>query len=253
MTEATGESFRRIKIGCCGFAAAQKRYAELFPVIEVQQTFYQPPQLPTLQRWRETFPADFEFTLKAWQLITHEGWSKTYSRLKISLTEQERREAGFFKATSIVHQGWETTYECAVALQAQLVLFQCPASFKPTKVNLERMRSFFSGIERGPLKLLWEPRGDWPIQLVTALCQELNLIHAVDPFVQASVTPELTYYRLHGGEGYRHDYDDEELKKLITLIPAQGESYVMFNNINMLENARRFEELLKTELPEQDA
>jgi uncharacterized protein YecE (DUF72 family) len=61
-----------IKIGCCGFPVAQARYARHFPVVEVQQTFYQVPSLATLAGWRERLPSDFEFTLKAWQLITHE-------------------------------------------------------------------------------------------------------------------------------------------------------------------------------------
>lgn len=176
----------RIKVGCCGFATSQQKYAELFEVIEVQQTFYQPPGLTTLERWRNTFPSNFEFTLKAWQLITHEAWSKTYKRLKLNLSEQERKDCGFFRDTPIVHHAWETTYRCALALNARLVLFQCPNSFKPTSPNIERMRSFFDSIERGELQLLWEPRGDWPDSLVSELCHELNLIHAVDPFVSSS-------------------------------------------------------------------
>ena len=48
-----------------------REYFETFPLVEVQQTFYEPPAPRTLLRWREQAPDSFEFTMKAWQLITH--------------------------------------------------------------------------------------------------------------------------------------------------------------------------------------
>ncbi len=55
-----------IKVGCCGFRTAMAEYTPHFPVVEVQQTFYQPPLISTLERWRAKASAGFEFTLKAW-------------------------------------------------------------------------------------------------------------------------------------------------------------------------------------------
>jgi uncharacterized protein YecE (DUF72 family) len=71
-----------INIGTCGFRGNKIEYAELLSCVEIQHTFYQPPQIKTLERWRVEMPNDFEFTLKAWQLITHEAKSPTYKRLK---------------------------------------------------------------------------------------------------------------------------------------------------------------------------
>ncbi|MFQ5882008.1 MAG: DUF72 domain-containing protein [Candidatus Methylomirabilales bacterium] len=65
-----------------------------FPVVELQQTFYQPPRLKTVQRWREEVPATFEFTMKAWQLITHEPGSPTYRRLKIAILQAKAGGTG---------------------------------------------------------------------------------------------------------------------------------------------------------------
>jgi uncharacterized protein YecE (DUF72 family) len=62
-----------VKVGCCGFAGSQGRCFRDFRLVEVQQTFYEPPRVTTAERWRAKAPADFEFTLKAWQLITHEA------------------------------------------------------------------------------------------------------------------------------------------------------------------------------------
>ncbi len=50
-------------------------------MLELQKTFYRPPRLPTAERWRRETPAEAEFTLKAWQLITHEPSSPTYRRV----------------------------------------------------------------------------------------------------------------------------------------------------------------------------
>lgn len=34
-----------LKIGCCGFPVGRRQYAACFSVVEVQQTFYQPPRV----------------------------------------------------------------------------------------------------------------------------------------------------------------------------------------------------------------
>lgn len=235
-----------IKTGCCGFRMAQSEYMTRFPVVEVQQTFYQPPQISTLMRWREDAPADFEFTLKAWQLITHEARSPTYKRLKRELTETEREQCGAFRPTPIVKEAWAVTLACAEALSARLVLFQCPASFTPTAEHVEHLREFFNAIERSDrLRFLWEPRGDWPTELVSKLCRELELIHVVDPFAARTLTPEFCYFRLHGRKGFRYVYEDDELEELLRMLPREGTSYVLFNNVRMSEDAARFQELAR--------
>jgi uncharacterized protein YecE (DUF72 family) len=43
----------------------------LFNSIEINSSFYKPPQNKTVQRWVEDVPADFRFTFKLWQEITH--------------------------------------------------------------------------------------------------------------------------------------------------------------------------------------
>lgn len=58
------------KVGTCGFGMVKAEYARSFSCIEIQHTFYQPPRIKTLEGWRNNMPADFEFVIKAWQLIT---------------------------------------------------------------------------------------------------------------------------------------------------------------------------------------
>lgn len=229
-----------IKIGCCGFRSSRERYYPLLPAVEIQHTFYQPPQIETLKKWREEAPRDFEFTVKAWQLITHQATSPTYRRLKLELTDKEKETCGAFRSSRIVKEAWRVTKQCAHALNAQMVLFQCPASFKPTKVNIENMRRFFGRVKRDGLSFAWEPRGGWTLEVVKDLCDELDLWHVVDPFSERTVTPRKCYFRLHGRQGWRYTYEDAELEELYSMLPGGVESYVFFNNIKMVEDAVRF-------------
>ncbi len=229
-----------VQVGTCGFRYPKHEYAELLSCVEIQHTFYQPPQIKTLEKWRTEMPADFEFTLKAWQLITHESTSPTYKRLKKKLNEKEAHDAGYFKPTDIVAEGLETTLACADALNARTILFQCPAKFKQTKENIANLRRFFKKAKRGKRNFAWEPRGPWDDTVVKKICDDLDLWHVVDPFETRTVTPDRCYYRLHGVSGWRYKYEDGELEELISLLPGDKLSYVFFNNNEMTDDAMRF-------------
>ncbi len=68
----------RVKVGCCGFPRGMKPYLSRFRLVEVQQTFYKLPRMETVVRWRQQAPDDFEFIIKAWQVITHPPSSPAY-------------------------------------------------------------------------------------------------------------------------------------------------------------------------------
>ncbi len=80
-----------VRIGLCGFTMAFEDYVREYRLVEVQQTFYEPPRDGTMRRWRAQAPMDFEFTVKAWQLVTHDASSPTYRRLRSPLAEVDRR------------------------------------------------------------------------------------------------------------------------------------------------------------------
>ena len=228
-----------IWVGCCGFPVKRATYYAHLPVVEVQQTFYNPPRLETAQRWREEAPPDFRFAIKAWQLITHPPSSPTYRRLRTPLSGP-RDAYGFFRPTEEVFQAWEVTRDIANALNATWIIFQCPARFTPTDEHIGNLRTFFSYIERGDWRLGWEPRGTWPEDIVRALCHEFDLTHVVDPFAQQPTTSNIAYFRLHGKTGYRYRYTQEDLQALQFWCHSFRESWVMFNNVSMWEDARAF-------------
>ena len=236
----------------CGFTIGAATYYRKFRVVEVQQTFYDPPADATLRRWRDAAPEAFEFTMKAWQVVTHLGASRTYRRLKSPFSEAQRGEAGAFRPTPTVRAAWERTLGCAAILRATAILFQCPASFRPTEENMANMRAFFARIERpAGVALLWEPRGPWPDEAVRGLCRELGLVHAVDPFVRPSLTPQLLYWRLHGNRSHYDRYTDDELREVDAWLGSSGaaDAYVLFNNIPRVHDVRRYRELALREDP----
>ena len=243
----TSVSSVEVRVGLCGYTMAFDDYVREYRLVEVQQTFYEPPRESTMRRWRALAPADFEFTIKAWQLITHDASSPTYRRLRTPLAAVQRPEAGGFRTSPTVLRAWARTLDCAALLRATAIVFQCPASFRPEPPNVDRLRGFFTTIDRpAGIRLLWEPRGPWPADVVAAICRELDLVHVVDPFVSTTVTPEQTYFRLHGVTGARHVYTDAELERLAGMLPDAGAepAYVLFNNLPRVEDARRVRAIL---------
>jgi uncharacterized protein YecE (DUF72 family) len=77
-----------VRIGTCGWSYKEwvgvfypeglppgeflASYAERFPVVEVDSTFYRTPSRKMVQGWRDKTPESFGFSLKVPQVITHE-------------------------------------------------------------------------------------------------------------------------------------------------------------------------------------
>ncbi len=173
----------------------------------------------------------------------------TYRRLAEKLSDREKREVGAFRLSSAVMAAWQRTVDCARALGSRVILFQCPARFSPTPENISNLRAFFREIDHrhprgGPFIYIWEPRGTWRPSAIRELCEELDLVHGVDPLQQPSVTNGLAHFRLHGRTGYAYRYTEAGLKQLLTLARARESCYVFFNNVSMWDDAKRFEALL---------
>ncbi len=230
------------RVGCCGFPKARATYRRHLRAVEVQQTFYRLPRTETLERWRREAGPGFVFTLKAWQGITHPASSPTYRRLGRPLTPEEREGLGYFRDHPAVWAGWAATRRAAEILQAEVVLLQCPASFRPTDENVARLDAFLSRLGPLPFRLAWEPRGAWPDEVIADLCARHGLIHAVDPLARAPVTGDVAYFRLHGRTGYRYRHTDADLEEILERARGFDVAYVFFNNAAMWEDALRFAE-----------
>jgi len=222
-----------IKVGCCGYPVGRKKYMEAFRLVELNTTFYNYPKTSTVVRWREEAPEDFEFTVKAHQDISH----------KYMLKLEQAREP------------LERMKEICRILNAETLLVQTPASFKPD--NLKDAEEFFEEINLEGLTLVWETRGSpWERTEIRdrlrKVLERLDVPHVTDPLkVMPVYTSHVAYFRLHGlGERmYYYQYTDKELLKLYDLVKpldtADREVYVLFNNLSMFEDAKRFLSYIK--------
>jgi uncharacterized protein YecE (DUF72 family) len=244
-----------LKIGCCGWAVkgGMEAYFKQFPLIELQSTFYKPPSLLTARSWRERAPPSFEFTMKSWQAITHPPTSPTWRKAGLKIEPEKASLYGHLKPTQENFEAWERTLEVAKALRANILVIQLPPSMDASSENLGNMKKFLSSVDRGGLTLAVEFRhSSWQLDVVSKVCEELDLIHIVDPFKERTATSSRSpiYYRLHGlgRRMYVYDYSDEELERLwrswVEPYVEEGRQvYVLFNNTAMGKNAKRMMEL----------
>lgn len=234
-----------LHVGVCGWCRAQDEVLDAQRVLEDQRTFYRPPQVETAERWRSKAPEGFAFTVKAWQLITHPPSSPTYRKADLDLDDVDASKLGALQPTEPVADAWEQTREIFDALEAAYAVLQCPPSFGPNEDHVEQLRSFVDEVADRPLA--WEPRGDWAGEpdRIADLCEELDLVHATDPFVVEPQT-DVRYLRLHGSppgdRRYYYTYTDGDLDRILGWCEGAGEAWVLFNNRTMFEDAVRFRE-----------
>jgi uncharacterized protein YecE (DUF72 family) len=223
-----------IKVGCCGFPVATKKYYDCFNLVEINRTFYKFPKTTTVKKWREEAPKNFEFTVKANKIISHE----------YKLDTRKSCLNGFERMRII----------CRI-LEARILLIQTAATFTPDRIRAAE--GFFRKIPREQLTLLWETRGwtwDDPKarKKLADMLKKVDVVHVTDPFKMLPAhTAEIAYFRLHGlGERtYYYQYSDQELKKLHRIMRSfekEGKAvYALFNNLSMFDDALRLEHFLE--------
>lgn len=238
-----------IRVGCCGYPVKQKLYQEKFSVIEINSTFYNIPKETVSEKWQKEAPANFEFIIKASQLITHPANSPTYQRSgKLS---GKIKNYGYFQDTPEVFGALEKTLAFARHLNCQKILLQTPLSFIPNYDNLRNLYNFFKKLKRyhhlwwQKFTFILEVRGNkWTERLRQKISDDLEVVPAIDPLRNQPLKAPFNYFRVHGrysGERiiYEHKFSDTELKKILALCNKQI-NYVMFNNTNRWEDAQKF-------------
>ncbi len=226
--------------GCCGFGPNRKHYFSQLKLVEVQQSFFHPPSKKALSQWRQAAPADFVFTVRAWQLITHGPHRGQYPRLRKNFTKIDISECGLFRPNQAVQQAYQATLDAALALDAPAILFETPLDFTPTATNRRNMSSFFESIDRQERLMAWDPQGLWSGTEVHAICEDLGLLGCVDPIGPNSEPPgEQAYLRLKAPR-----YSDDDLILIAETLGISHVVYCLWNNVNMFKDAQRLQAML---------
>jgi uncharacterized protein YecE (DUF72 family) len=245
-----------VKIGCCGFQRSRREYYKRFNVVELQNTFYQLPSIDWAEKLRGEAPEGFEFTIKAWQVITHPSTSPTWRRMK-KKPGGNLDNYGFLKPTRENLDAVEKVVEIAEKLGSTIIIFQTPASMPYDEESIKWVDGFFEHVTTTYTGILfgWEPRGGWSRHddVLYRILSKHGVLHVVDVFKRKPVFmgKGIFYTRLHGigprETNYRYKYTDDDLARLAGMLDELGFStgYVMFNNIYMFDDAWRFKEILR--------
>jgi uncharacterized protein YecE (DUF72 family) len=187
------------------------RYAEVFDVVEVNNSFYRLPERATFEKWRASTPNRFTFVVKASRYLTH------LKRL---------REA---------QDGVMRLWERATGLDSKLgpVLFQLPPRFP---ADVARLRDFVSRLPR-EMQAAFEFRDtSWLKDEALEVLDEggYALVLADRPGFRGPlvVTGGWSYIRFHQGTRVGPDYRRSKLRRWaerISTLPAR-DVWVFFNN-----------------------
>jgi len=179
-------------------------YAERFPTVEINNTFYRMPAESMLARWSEAVSEDFAFALKAPRRITHEKRPR----------EAESEVADFLRRAA------------ALGDKLGVVLFQLPPYLKK---DLPRLRDFLSLLPVDK-RVAFEFRNDsWQDDQVYEVLHSRGAMFCITdtdegntPFV---ATSDCGYIRLR-----RTHYNEDELRAWVERIAAQplSRTYVYF-------------------------
>jgi uncharacterized protein YecE (DUF72 family) len=179
-------------------------YAERFPTVEINNTFYRMPATAMLAQWLQQVPDDFDFTLKAPRRITHDQ----------RLRESEANVAEFLRRAE------------TLGPKLGVLLFQLPLYLKK---DLVRLKDFLALLPAGK-RIAFEFRNaSWQDDEVYEVLRERGAILCVTdndegetPFV---TTADCGYVRLR-----RTHYDDGELSAWAERVAARSlpRTYVYF-------------------------
>jgi uncharacterized protein YecE (DUF72 family) len=188
-----------------------ERFSSVFPVVEVNNTFYMLPKEDTFTKWRDASAPGFTFVVKASRYITH------IRRLR--------------NAHEPVARFWER----CLRLEEKLgpVLFQLPPNLQ---ADPEALESFVAELPREMRSAFEFRHPSWDTDEVRDILDRRGcaLVLADRPGARVPdvVTGGWTYIRFHQGRPGLPDYRPEKLSRWagrITSLPAK-EAYVFFNN-----------------------
>jgi uncharacterized protein YecE (DUF72 family) len=184
-----------------------KYYASRLPAVEINNTFYRLPQRAMLENWKEQVPAQFRFSLKASQRITH------------------------FKRLKDVEDETKYLLETAGALEDRLgvVLFQLPPNMKK---DLPRLETFLECLP-GTIRATFEFRHptwfeDDVLQALSAKNHALCISDTDDlPVTHIDRTADWGYLRLR-----RVEYSEANLREWLDRVREQKwtDAFVFFKH-----------------------
>lgn len=216
-------------------------YSQCFNTVEINSSFYRPPNPGYVYNWARRVPKGFLFAMKLWQKFTH-------PRMYRDATGEE----------AIVSQADVDTFKRSIEPLARTrklgaLLAQFPPSFKNDDYGRQILGAVAKTFGEYPLAVELRHRS-WSDDETTAeLLRENNIawVQIDEPKFGTSVaadvpvTADMAYFRFHGRNAkdwwagdsetrYRYLYSTEEIDELTDRVTAAGEQvrllFAYFNN-----------------------
>jgi uncharacterized protein YecE (DUF72 family) len=255
--------------GCSSAEGRLRYFSSIFPLVEVDSSYYAMPSGSNARLWAERTPADFTFNIKAFRLFTghqtpRDAFPKDiqpalppstkknlyYKDLPEDILDEmwrryreaiePLREAGKLGAVHFQFAPWITS-----APENQHYVAHCVERMEGYLLGVEfRNRSWFDGPDRVTEILEFERR----LKVVNVTVDEPQGPSNSIPSVWDTTSSELSIVRLHGrnhetwniqgataaSDRFNYDYSDEELAEFVEHLRRVAETvtqvHVVFNN-----------------------
>ncbi len=203
-------------------------YSQVFKFTEVNYTFYEYPGFHRVERWRRIVPADFVFSVRCHQDLSHRIGLKPVAEAYEILVRMLRY--------------------CKV-LRAPFLVVETPSGYNLNKRTLEEARDFFSSLNLNGIRLVWEIRSQVS-PLVIELMRDFDIIQCVDlSKEEPNFASDVVYSRLFGkGKHNIYQFTDRELKEIDQKAIRVGSKVAVlsFHGLKMNTDAVRFQQYEST-------
>jgi uncharacterized protein YecE (DUF72 family) len=237
------------KIGVSNYPFDRERYLKDFSVVELRQGLISPPSNKALRRWARQAPPGFQHVWVAWQWFTHDHRSIRGGKTSPLLEGERLDNFGLFRDTPESRRAWASVLESALSVQASAIVLETPTSFTPSSTHKDRFKDWAQGWSERPadLSIVWYPSGFWQREEAIELALDLNLILAVDPFLEPNepLPPgPIGYFKLNGRVGLGNSYTSDDLERLHELAALYETLYTIFRTDSATRDARQLQRLV---------
>src|SRR5438093_1719088 len=244
-------------------------YAQQFPIVEVDATYYSPPNERNSVLWIERTPPDFTFNVKAYSMLTQHPTrtDRLYKDLREELPAELASKRNLYPdklPPEVVDEVWQRFHDALMPLHSAgklgAVLFQFPPWFVIARKNKEyvlecrdRLKDFRIAVEFRHKSWLEERNREETIGFLEEnglpfVCVDMPQgFDSSLPPIAVATSKDLAMVRFHGrdpkawttksetaAERFRYEYKEKELRewvpKIKDLSQQARETHVLMNN-----------------------
>ena len=216
-------------------------YSRFFNTVEINSSFYRPPDPAVSRRWAQKVPDGFLFTVKLWQKFTHPKMFETATGETAAISQAD---------VDIFQKGISPLIESG---KMGALLAQFPPSFRNNESNRHVLHAVINTFDRCRLAVELRHHSWSDDDRTAALLRDNNVawVQIDEPKFPSSVaarlpvTGELAYFRYHGRNAetwwsgnnetrYKYLYSPEEIielsHKIVEVSREVRKVFAFFNN-----------------------